>query len=155
MCTHTLCANIVGYICFIRSSAAFDQQPNQCVVYAAQLALPAVIPRPPETNRSGTAGDANGGGSLVVELQAEMRCTCLGVKGSVSQVEDITPAKARPFIGSSAEDGGLMETANVETAGDQRGLLAILSAEKQKCHNVAPPPPVKTDKGENTFLCFS
>lgn len=90
---------------------------------------------PPETNRSGTAG------SLVVELQAEMRCTCLGVKGSVSQVEDITPAKARPFIGSSAKDGGLMETANVETAGDQRGLLPILSAEKQKCHNVAPTPP--------------
>lgn len=69
-----------------------------------QLALPAFIP--PETNQSSMAGDAQHavGGSLVVVLQAEMRCTCLGVKGSVSQVGDITPAKARAFIGGSPKD---------------------------------------------------
>lgn len=118
-------------------------------------ALPAGFP--PETNQSNTAGDAKyaGGGSLVVALQAEMRCTCLGVKGSVSQVEDITPAKARPFIGSSPKDGGLMETANVETAGDQRGLLAILSAEKQKCLNVAPSRETKERKHYSVSVRFS
>lgn len=60
----------------------------------------------PHLKQSTAGEDENGyGASWVVAPQTEMTCTCLGVKGSVSQVGDITPAKPVLFLAALPKMG--------------------------------------------------